>query len=113
MHITIIQVVIMLFALFAWSRAMLRLKDNAINISEFSFWSLIWSFVIIIALFPSLLGSISNIVGIDKGLNLVVYSSIILLFYLMFRLYVKIDTQTKETTKLVREIAINNAKKKK
>jgi hypothetical protein len=45
--------------------------------------------------------------------DLAMYAGVILLFYLMFRLYVKMDAQARETTKLVREIAIRNAKKKK
>jgi small membrane protein len=113
MEITIIQVVIILFALFAWSRAMLRLRDSNISIGEFSFWSLIWSVVIIVAIFPDLISNLSTIVGIGRGVDLALYASIILLFYLTFRLYVKIDAQSKETTKLVREIAIRDAKKKK
>ena len=113
MTITIIQILIILFALFAWSRAILRLRDKAISVGDFSFWSLIWAVVIIATIFPSILNDISDIVGIGRGMDLALYASVILLFYLMFRLYVKIDIQAKETTKLVREIAINSAKKKK
>lgn len=113
MEITIIQILIIIFALFAWSRAMLRLRDSNISVGEFSFWSLIWSFVIIVALFPSIINDLSTMVGINRGVDLAVYAGVILLFYLMFRLYVKLDIQARETTKLVREIAIRNAKKKK
>jgi small membrane protein len=113
MEITIIQIIIIIFALFAWSRAMLRLRDGNISIGEFIFWSLIWSFVIIIAIFPDIITGISKLVGIGRGVDLAVYAGVILLFYLMFRLYVKLDVQSRETTKLVREIAIRNVKKKK
>jgi len=113
MNITITQIVIIVFALFAWSRAILRLRDKNISAGEFSFWSLLWSAVIVAALFPEAVSGISTFVGIGRGVDLAIYGGIILLFYLMFRLYVKMDSQARETTKLVREFAIRNAKKKK
>ena len=113
MNITLTQIVIILFVLFAWSRAVLRLRDGNISIGEFSFWSLLWSAVILAVIFPSVTTEVSRVFGIGRGVDLAIYLSIILLFYLMFRLYVKLDTQSKETTKLVREIAIMNAKRKK
>ncbi len=110
MNITIIQVLIVLFVLFAWSRAFLRLRGKDISIGEFSFWSLIWVAVLMVALFPNLLSAVSKIAGIDRGMDLAVYVSILLLFYLIFRMYVGLDTQKNEITKLVREIAIRDAK---
>jgi hypothetical protein len=110
--LSIIQILLILFALFAWSRAFLRMRGKDISIGEFSFWSLIWSAVILISIFPDLISSLSVLLGIGRGTDLAIYVSIILLFYLMFRLYVKIDSQSREVTKLVREIAINNARVK-
>lgn len=109
----IIQILVILFVIFAWSRVFLRLRDNHISIGEFSFWSIIWIAVLVVTLFPGLTSMLSEFVGIGRGMDLVVYGSVVVLFYLMFRLYVKIDTQNKEVTKLVREMAIQNVKKKK
>jgi len=89
------------------------MRGKSISIGEFFFWSMIWIAVIIVGIFPDIAVVLSGIVGIGRGVDLVLYTSIVLLFYLMFRLYVKIDAQTRETTKLVREIAIKDAKKKK
>jgi hypothetical protein len=111
--ITLVQVAIIIFAIFAWSRAMLRMRDKHISLGEFSFWSLIWIAVIFVALFPFVITRISWALGIERGVDLAIYVSIILLFYLMFRLYVGLDNQNKEITKLVREISIKDVKKKK
>lgn len=110
MTITIIQILIIIFALFAWSRAFLRLRGKNISIGEFSFWSLIWVTVIIVDIFPVLIGGLSGFVGIGRGVDLAVYISILLLFYLVFRVYVSLDAQKNDITKLVREIAIREAK---
>ena len=109
----VIQILVILFVLFAWSRAFFRMRDKNISIGEFSLWSIIWIAVLVVTIFPNLTSILSKIVGIGRGMDLAVYASVILLFYLMFRLYVKIDSQNKELTKLVRELAIRDAKKKK
>lgn len=110
--ITIIQILMIIFASFAWSRAALRLKDKSISIGGFVFWSLIWLFVIVFAALPAAFGWISTFFGIGRPTDLAIYISIILLFYLMFRLYVRLDRQNQEMTKLVREIATSKKTKK-
>lgn len=111
--ITIIQALMIIFALFAWSRAALRLKDKDIGIGEFIFWSLIWASVIIASIIPKVMEMISSFVGIGRATDLAIYVSIIVLFYLIFRVYVKIESQNQQMTRLVREMAIDRAKKKK
>ena len=109
----IIQILVILFVIFAWSRVFLRMRDKHISLGEFSLWSIIWIAILIVSIFPNLTSILSEFVGIGRGMDLAVYAGITILFYLMFRLYVKIDIQNKEITKLVREIAIKDAKKKK
>lgn len=108
--LTIIQVLMILFALFAWSRAILRLKDKDIKPEGFIFWSVIWIGVIVFASSPSILEWLSSLLGIGRSTDLAIYVSIILLFYLLFRMYVKVDKQNQEITRLVREIAIKKKK---
>jgi hypothetical protein len=111
MAINLIQVFAIVFSVFAWSRAMLRFKDKKITFNELILWSVIWIAVLVIALIPGWTFDVANALGIKRGIDVAVYSSIMLLLYLIFRLYVKIETLQHETTKLVREIAINKAKK--
>jgi hypothetical protein len=108
--ITIIQVLILIFALFAWSRVALRLKDKSIRIWEFVFWSAIWLGIIIFSLTPALLQFISGVLGIQRATDLAIYVSIIVLFYLMFRIYVKVDKQGQDITKVVRNVALKKKK---
>ncbi len=106
-----IQVIAIVFAVFAWSRAILRFKDGSMRFGELALWSLIWIAVIVVAIVPGLASSIANVLGIQRGIDVAVYSAIILLLYLIFRLYVRIDNLEHETTKLVRELAIKRVKK--
>src|SRR3989338_5966610 len=106
-NITVVQIIGVLFALFAWSRAFLRYKEKSLSTSFFFLWSLIWASVIIVAISPSLIGGLGEVTGIGRSVDVLVYLSIILLFYLMFRLYIKLDSQNQKITQLVREVAID------
>ena len=105
----LIQILIILFALFAFSRVVLRFKDGAITFREFVFWSIAWIAIIFVTVIPSTVAFASNIVGGGRTMDFVVYVSIIVLFYLMFRLYVKIESVEHAITNLTREIAVKRA----
>jgi hypothetical protein len=112
MNISALQIVVVVFALFAWSRAMLRLRDREIAFSEFTFWTVIWAAVITTVLLPQTATVVSKFFGISRPIDLAVYVSILLLFYLVFRIYVNQDKQSQAITKLVREIAVKLPKQK-
>jgi small membrane protein len=109
---TIIQIVLVLFILFALSRAWLRFKDKKIHLGEFIFWVIVWVGAITAITLPETLGYASKIMGIGRPVDLLVYASIALLFYLNFRQYVKMDEQNAQISKIVTEVAIKRAKKK-
>ncbi len=108
--ISIIQIFATVFALFAWSRALLRYKDRKISNNEFIFWSVIWLGVVVVAFIPGINALVSDAIGIRRPIDFFVYLSIILLFYLVFRIYIKLDTVNGEITKIVREFALRKKK---
>lgn len=109
----IFQVLAVVFALFALSRVVLRLKDGKITWPEFTLWTVIWAAVIVVAINPDLTFRVSDFLGIKRGIDVAVYGSIILLFYLMFRIFVKLEMLEQEITKTVRKDAISKGGKKK
>ena len=107
----IVQIFVVIFASFAWSRVFMRFKDHQMNLSAFFLWTIVWIGIVIATLVPNLSHAISNSVGIDRALDFFVYTSIILLLYLVFRLYVKIETSDHEITRLIRALAIDRVKR--
>ncbi len=104
----LIQIVGILFALFALSRVILQLKRRNININEGLFWIFVWSFVIILLIYPEFFKYIADILGVGRGVDAIIYISIVVLFYLIYRIYAKIDQLERQITYLVREIAIRD-----
>jgi hypothetical protein len=106
-----IQIAGIIFAVFALTRGFAKFKKKEMRTSGFAVWSLIWLGVIVIAVHPGSTSFFANLVGIGRGIDLVVYLSILLLYYLGFRLYIKMEDTNKEITRMVREIAFKEKKK--
>lgn len=104
----IIQFVILLFILFAISRTVLKFKERKIKLSWFIFWILFWLAVAVAVLLPDTTSFFARFVGITRGADLVIYVSIIVLFYLVFKILVKIESLEQEITKLVRKISLKD-----
>lgn len=109
---TIIQILFLPFLLFALSRVVLRFKDKQIKIVEFGFWALLFLTAIFVIIFPNETTNFARILGIGRGVDLVVYASIITIFYLVFRAYIMIENLRHEITLLVRKLALEKLKKK-
>jgi small membrane protein len=108
----IIQIIILAFTLFALSRVLVNIKDRAFSALEGTFWIVFWSLAVMITISPSLIEYVSILVGVKRGIDLVIYLTIIILSYLIFRLYVLFNRQNENITKIVRRIAINKEIKK-
>lgn len=110
--VNLIQVVLTVFIIFALSRVVLRLRDKQINIVQFLIWCTAWVAVGILVLLPDTTVMLARLFGVGRGVDAIIYISIALLFYLVFRIYVKLDMTEQEITKLVRETSIRKALRK-
>lgn len=106
-----IKIFIIIVALFAISRAFLRFKDKKVSSSGLFFWTILWILAVIFAFAPQGLSYFADLIGIQRGTDFVVYLSIILLFYMFFRVYVRFESLEQDITKLTRELALKNGRK--
>ncbi len=105
-----IQILILLFILFAFSRVIVRYKESSITRKEFFFWILFWLAAGTAVLLPQTTSFVANIVGIGRGVDLAIYVALILLFYVVFRIFVRLEQMERNITKLVRMMGIEEAK---
>jgi len=104
----ILQIIITIFALFAISRSYIRFRNNQESLYEFIFWILVWVGIVIVVLRPGLTDIFGKFVGIERGIDALVYLSIVVIFYLVYRIYAIIEKIERNITKVTREIAINS-----
>ncbi len=109
--LTSIQIVLLIFILFALSRVMLRLRENVLSPQTAFFWMLIWIAALIGILMPVTTSKIAEFFGVGRGVDVIIYISLALLFYLVFRIYVMIEDLRHEITEIVRYIALQKTVK--
>ncbi len=104
----LIQIIILIFALFALSRVFTNIGHKNFDKVEAGFWMIFWLLVIISTAFPEIVSNIAKIFGVGRGVDLVIYFSIVVLSYLIFRLYAYQSRMERNITKIIRTIAIKN-----
>jgi hypothetical protein len=109
MMIRVSQVVLSVFLLFALSRVVLRLKEGQLRIGEFLFWSGLFILALLGVIEPKFTTYVAHLIGIGRGADVVIYASIALLFYLIFRTNILLENVRSEITELVRRQAIKEA----
>ena len=108
----IIQFILIAIIVLIILRLIYQLKNKSINFGPFFGWLIVWVLAIIVIWYPAITTYLATRVGVGRGVDLVIYISVIIIFYLMFRLLIKIGKIEKEITKIVREDALKNEKNK-
>jgi len=108
----LIKIILILFVLFAVMKVALRYRDKIISLQELILWTIFWFSVAFLVLFPEVTSYAANWVGVGRGVDLVIYIAILILFYLMFRALSKLDKVEKDVTRVVRKAALDNEVKK-
>jgi small membrane protein len=110
---SILQGIIAAIILVVWFGTFIQLRSGKLNLGEFILWSLLWLGFLILSAFPRIPSNVSSALGVGRGVDLVIYASIFILFLLTFKLYVRIENQGREITNLVRELALSKPKRPK
>jgi hypothetical protein len=90
---------------------LLKLRKDRLVWLKILLWLIFWGSALFVVWFPSIIAEIAQVSGVGRGVDVIIYVSIIFLFYLTFNQNSKIDELNKQITKLTREIAKNEEKK--
>jgi len=107
-----IQIVISIFAFFALIKIIARFKKQELKNSELFIWVLFWLAVAALVWVPNSLTKLANIFGIGRGADLIFYASIVVLFYILFRIYLRLEKIERNITKIVKKNALDEMDKK-
>jgi hypothetical protein len=102
----VLQILFVAFAVFALSRVIRRFKDGALSMGGLVVWSLVWIGSAILILLPGTTWLLARMIGVGRGVDAVIYLSIIAMFYGLFRLYARLEFIEHEITGIVRELAL-------
>lgn len=109
--IILFQILFLIFVLFAVYSVFKRKKDGTLGTRGVIFWILFWIAAAIAVLWPNSTTVVANYLGIGRGTDLVVYISLAIMFFVLFRLHVKIESIGRDVTSVVREGALKDVEK--
>lgn len=100
----IIAILILLFFVVKLGR---EWKKKSISFNEFIFWLIFWAIgVIVIALIKPIDKIVMDLGFSSSGINLVFYLAVLFLFYLIFRMRIRMVKLEKDITELSRKITL-------
>ncbi|MDZ4229704.1 MAG: DUF2304 domain-containing protein [Candidatus Veblenbacteria bacterium] len=110
---TIIQFILLVVVLLILWRLYRRLVGGELAKREFVEWLLLWLAVAFLVLVPDSASYLANLVGVGRGSDLVVYAAVVLAFYLLFKIFLRLERNERELTTIVRSLALQGDQDKK
>jgi hypothetical protein len=107
----LIKILITIVGVIILASAFNRYRKGQIRLSMLAIWSLIWIGVITVANWPGSSDYLARLMGVGRGMDLVVFLSILAIFYGMYRIYVKVENLERKLTQIVREEALRSVDK--
>jgi hypothetical protein len=100
------QLLLLAFVLAALAKVLHSYRQRRMAPLDFLFWGLVWIGTACIIIFPDATSFLAHLLGIGRGADLIMYLSLLVSFYLIFRLYVAVARLEQAITALVRAIAL-------
>jgi len=109
----IFQILFSLFALFALGSVIKKKREGLLGPKGLIFWLGFWVLATVLVFYPNSTTTIAHYLGIGRGADLLMYVSLVVIFYVLFRLHVKLESIGRSLTKVVRKEAIEEISKAK
>jgi len=101
-----IQILLTVFLGAAAVRALLAIRAQQTSWRRGVLWLVLWGGGIAAVWFPDITTRFAHDVGVGRGVDAVVYLTVAVLSYLVFRLYAALEKQDQVITRLVSELAL-------
>lgn len=104
------QILFILFAGFTIINIFKMKMAGSLGAKGAAFWILFWLSAIVAVMWPDSTTILANRFGIGRGTDFVLYISIAIIFYLIFKLHIKIESIGRDITKIVRKESLEKNK---
>ena len=87
-------------------------RKNAITANEFAFWLIFWFLSILAIVFLRSLDLLTSKLGFTaSGIDVLLYLGVAFLFYLMFRIRLRLEKTEKNITMIIRALSLDDIDK--
>lgn len=109
MTLTPYQIIVPLLSIIAMVYAWNLVVRQKKTLWEALLWTLFWGMIALIALYPGLLSYLTAATGIKSRENAVIFTSIGILFFMVFYMIIRLEELEQRQTKMVRDMALREA----
>ncbi len=105
----LIKALLLLFIIFVVGRVISRWRGQDVRTSELILWLVFWIATAGVVIWPQVTDPVARYVGIGRGADLLVYVSVLVLFFLAFRLLAAVHRIERDITTITRAVALTRA----
>jgi len=87
-------------------------KKKRISSSNFLFWFFLWLIILITAFIPQVTNFLAELIGAKRGTDVATYFSILIIFFILFKILSRLERINQEITEIVRRITFKEQDKK-
>jgi len=103
------QIIALIIIALMLARLYWQKRKNYIGLNEFLFWLIFWVLAALLIIGLKFIDRLVADLGFSgSGIEVLLYLSVALLFYFIFRLRLKLEKIEKDITKIVKNIALKN-----
>ncbi|MCX6811163.1 MAG: DUF2304 domain-containing protein [Candidatus Berkelbacteria bacterium] len=103
----LVQLIIVAISVFSLLKLSIKFKRKELSLKEAFAWGVLWLIIAIVVLLPNITSIIALELGVGRGVDAVIYFSVIVIFYILFRVFIWQKKIERDITKIVRYISID------
>lgn len=104
----IFQVFFILFSFFAFANVISKKREGLLSIFGAIFWGGFWLLADVVVLSPDSTTIFANKLGIGRGTDFIVYVALVIIFFVLFRLHIKLHEIQRDITISIRKEALED-----
>ena len=108
MFLWLARVFSIVLALIAISKSYVDFKEKKESVQMFLLWTLIWLGIVLVAVFPSIVEFMLTAGGGGVGIGTFLGMALVFLFFLVYRMYVRMETMEQRITLIAQKLALQD-----
>jgi small membrane protein len=93
-------------AIIVVSKSYIDFRSRVESLQLFLFWAFMWALIVTTALFPNIVDVVIGYFGRGTGVGTFLGMAVVLLFFLVYRIYAKLERLEHILTKAIQETAL-------
>mgnify|MGYP001578212676 CR=1 len=81
-------------------------RRGGLRLGEVFFWLILWLGGLTVILLPAVTVKVANLFGIQRGTDLIIYSSVLLLYLIFYRLWLKLRDLEEKIGKITTHLSL-------